>query len=95
MSIKQFADSDNMAVFTTSFVLNGKDITTVYHDKEDGAWQFMSSDKYENYETVAKIVCLSEIVEMDSTLLEIADLQLGYYAYRKSKSDSWVIKPNS
>ena len=94
MSKKQFADSGNTAVFTTSFVLNGNDITTVYHDKEDGAWQFMSSDKYENFETVAKVVSLNEIVEMDSSILEIADLPLGYYAFRKSKKDLWVIKPN-
>jgi hypothetical protein len=69
---KQFADADNRAVFTTTFVLyEKKDITTVYHDKDDGAWQFMSDDKYENFETVAKIVLLHEIVEMDSTVLEI------------------------
>jgi hypothetical protein len=95
MSKKKFADADNTAVFTTTFVLNGKDITTVYHDVDDGAWQFMSDDEFEGLGTVAKVVGLGEIVKMDSTLLEIADLPLGYYAYRKSRSDSWVIRPIS
>ena len=92
---KQFTDADNTAVFTTSFVLDGKEITTVYHDKEDGAWQFMSNDEIEDFEGVAKVVGLGQIVKMDNTLLEIADLPLGYYAYRKSKDAKWAIKPIS
>jgi hypothetical protein len=81
------------AVFTTKFVLDdNKIITYVTHDLEDGAWQFFSDDSFENFEEVAKIVGLQEIFDMDNTLLEIADLPLGFYATRKDKFDNWTIK---
>jgi hypothetical protein len=28
---------------------------------------------------------------MDETVLEVADLPEGYYAYRKTKNDKWTI----
>ena len=89
---KEFKDSPNTSVFTTKFVLDdNKTITYVTHDNEDGSWQFFSDDKFENFSEVAKIVGLKEIVKIDSTLLELADLPLGYYATRKHKTDKWNI----
>jgi hypothetical protein len=91
--VKSFEDSLNTAVFTTKFVVSEKKtITHVTHDKDDGAWQFHSNDNWENYEDVAMIVCLGEIIEMDKTILEIADLPYGYTANRKYLSDTWVIQ---
>ncbi len=96
MQLKQFKEAYNTAVFTTGFViLDKKDITSVYHDEDDGAWQFFSDDEFDNFETVAKVVCLGEIIEMDSTVLDLADLQEGYFAQRKSKADKWVIRKNT
>jgi hypothetical protein len=93
MTLKTFQDSLNTAVFTTKFVIvDKKDITIVRHEPEDGAWTFFSSDEYENYEEVAKIVGLGEIIKIDSTILEIADLPQGYYASRKSKLDKWKVE---
>jgi len=52
--LKKFEDSINTAVFTTTFVIKGrKDITYVTHEIENGAWQFFSSDTFDNYEDVA------------------------------------------
>ena len=48
-----------------------------------------------NFETLAKIVGLGEIIEMDNTLLDLADLQEGYFAQRKSKGEKWIIKENT
>ena len=88
-----FEESGRTAVFTTSFVLNdGKDITTVYHYEEDGAWQFSSSDHVKNFEEVARIVSLDEIVKIDNTLLEISNLPEGFMAFRTNKTDNWQIK---
>ena len=88
-----FKEAGNTAVFTTKFVLfDNKEITTVYHDEDDGAWQFFSDDHFDNYEDVAKIACLDEIVEMDETILELAEMPAGYYAFRKSKIDKWTIQ---
>ena len=93
MVSKKFKESDNTAVFTTKFVITDhKDITTVTHDKEDGAWQFFSNDHFDHLEDVAKVVALGEIIEMDSTLLDLADLPPGFSAHRKFKGDKWVRK---
>lgn len=90
---KKFAEKENTAVFTTKFVINeNKEITEVYHDIDDGAWQFFSNDKFENYAKVAMIVTLGQIIKKDITLLEISDLPLGYYAIRKAKGQKWTIK---
>lgn len=90
---KQFSDAPNTAVYTTKFVLNEKKaITYVTHEAEDGAWQFFSSDNFDSFEEVAKIVSLEQILKMDPTLSELADLPLGYIATRKDLKDKWKIK---
>lgn len=93
MTDKKFKEAGNTAVFTTKFVTTDKkDITTVTHEKEDGAWQFFSSDRFDNFEDVAKIVGLEEIIRTDSTILELADMPEGYSAHRKFKGDKWIIE---
>lgn len=90
--MKKFEDTLNTAVFTTKFVVkDGKDITYVTHDSEDGAWQFFSNDDFDNYEEVAMLVSLDEIIKIDKTVIEIADLPLGYFATRKTTKDGWMI----
>ena len=91
MENKRFKEADNTAVFTTKFVIiDKKDITTVTHEKEDGAWQFFSDDHFDNFEDVAKVVGLGEIIKIDSTLLELAGLPEGFAAHRKFKGDKWI-----
>ena len=93
MKVKKFSDPSNTAVFTTKFVTKDKkEIVTVTHDNEDGAWQFFSSDQVTNLEDVVKIVALGQIIKMDSTVLEIADLPLGFEAKRNFKGDKWIIE---
>jgi hypothetical protein len=89
----EFEATLDTAVFTTKFVLEDKrTITYVTHDFEDGAWQFFSNDSFVNFEEVVKIVGLKEIFDLDKTLLEIAELPLGFYATRKDKNDKWTIQ---
>src|SRR5450432_2879285 len=93
MTDKKFIEASNTAVFTTKFVTtDNKDITYVTHDKDDSAWQFFSSDKIDNLEDVAKIVGLGQIIKIDSTILELADMPVGHSAYRKLKGDKWIIE---
>ena len=93
MANKKFKESDNTAVFTTKFVIiDKKDITTVTHEKEDGAWQFFSSDHFDHFEDVAKVVGLGEIIKIDSSILELADMPEGYIGHRKYKGDKWIIE---
>jgi hypothetical protein len=93
MTNMKFKEKDDTAVFTTKFVIiDKKDITTVIHEKEDGAWQFFSNDHFDNFEDVAQIVGLVEIVQLDSTILELADMSEGFEAHRKFKGDKWIIE---
>lgn len=89
--MKTFEDSLNTAVFTTTFVVKDKSVITyVTHDEEDGAWQFFSNEHFDNYEDVVMIVGLGEIIEIDESLLDIADLPLGFIATRQSRNNNWV-----
>lgn len=93
MENKKFKESGNTAVFTTKYVvIDKKDITTVSHEKEDGAWQFFSDDPLDNFEDVVKVVGLGEIIKLDSTVLELADMPEGFTAKRKHKGDDWIIQ---
>lgn len=93
MKQKQFAEAHNTAIFTTKFVItDNKEITEVYHEWEDGAWQFFSDDSFDDYRKVIMVVCLGEIVRHDDTILEIADIPPGYYAHRKFKGDIWIVE---
>ena len=93
--MKNFKDSLDTAVFTTIFVVTDKkEVTYVTHEFEDEAWQFFSDDQFEDYEKVSMIVGLGEIIDLDKTLIEIADLPLGYIATRQSIRDKWTIEQN-
>ena len=93
MTQKKFTEGENTAVFTTKFVIaDHKEITEVHHDEDDGAWQFLSDDKFDDLSKVAKLVGLGQITKIDSTLFEIADMPIGYVAHRKFKGDKWVIE---
>jgi len=92
---KVFPDSLNTAVFTTKFVVHDrKEITYISHDFEDGSWEFYSDDNFDNYEDIVLILSLDEIIQLDISLLEVADLPLGFVATRRSKADDWTITKN-
>lgn len=89
----EFNEPLDSAVFTTKFVLEeNREITYVTHEEEDGAWQFFSDDEFEDFEKVARIIALGEIIEMDKSILALAEMPKGYYAYRKFKESNWEIK---
>jgi hypothetical protein len=89
------SNQNDTAVFTTKFVIEDKKtITHVSHEIEDGAWQFFSDDKFDDFSTVARVVGLNEIISLDSTLKDLLDLEPGYIATRKSLSAKWKIRKN-
>jgi hypothetical protein len=88
-----FDISLNTAVFTTSFVIyERKPITCVYHHSEDGAWEFLSADEFDDIEKIAKIVALEEIIDIDSSIIELSQMQEGFFASRRASIDIWEIK---
>ena len=82
-----FLDPQNVAVFTTGKVVSeNHPILYVCHD-DDGAWQFHTG--MDVNEGDAKIVALREIVRRDLSILDLADLPIGWIATRKSQNDDW------
>jgi RNAse (barnase) inhibitor barstar len=83
-----FDQPPNCATVTTSHVMkDGQLITHVYHDEDDHGWQF----HYPGEKSMADsmLVALKEVIDLDVTLLELADLPPGWMASRASKADSW------
>jgi len=87
-----FDDPRNLATFTVDEVLSGaKPILHVSHDVSDGGWQFLTGEPVELEH--AKLVCLADVVELDPSLAEIADLRLGWSAHRESVAAPWQRTP--
>lgn len=83
-----FTDPKNVATITTKDVIDRtKQIKYVSHDEEDGMWQFHSGELVK--EEDGRIVSLQEISIIDSTIMEIADLPLGWIAIRDNIKDNW------
>ena len=86
----KFNESQNTMVITTEKIIKGENnILYVFHE-EDGMWQFLDGGTVA--EEDARIVGLGEIVTIDNTVMQIANLPLGNIAYRETKKDSWNIK---
>ena len=87
-----FADPKNVAVFTVrQIVRGGESILRVSHDSDDGAWQFLQCGTPEEQD--AMIIALEEVVNLDPTVTELADLPLGWRAWRRKKGDTWQREP--
>ncbi len=65
----------------------------MFHHEEDGAWEFIGVSSYEEQDYI--VVSLEEIIMLDNTVLEIADLPLGHEAYREKRNRPWVISQSS
>ncbi len=91
--MKAFREKADTLVFTTKFVMyEGKLITYAAHDKADGAWQFLSDDEIPNMQDFAMLVTLAQILKVDNTILDLADLPLGSCALRTNVGDKWKIE---
>lgn len=63
-------------------------ILLVSHDADDHAWQFIGTSHASMAD--AMLVALEEIVRVDPTVLEVADLPTGWKATRESIGGTWV-----
>ena len=86
-----FSDPPNVAVFTTTQILDGTDVVTyVSRDERDGSWQFLGESIEE---ADARVVALRTLLDADSTLAGIAGLPLGYVATRMIRGGEWSYQP--
>lgn len=83
-----FTSPENEAAFTVGKIVNReKPILLVHHDEEDGSWQFLTGEPFDMSD--AKIVGLGEIAKIDPSVLELADLPIGWSASRQTLKDCW------
>jgi hypothetical protein len=86
----KFRDPPNVAVIASrKAVTGGEWIARVSHDAEDGGWQFHIADTGPLNDADAMVVSLRNIVQLDESVTELADLPLGWHAWRDSKVTPW------
>jgi hypothetical protein len=87
----KFQDPPNLAVIVNRKIINFGDwISYVSHDADDGGWQFHSIEEMSQND--AAVVSLISICNLDSSIAELFDLPLGWYAWRDSPFSSWKRK---
>ena len=85
-----FDQAPDVAAFTTSQVLDLHfPILQVTHYEDDHSWAFLCG-RTDDYEKDGRLVCMSEVLNLDKTLTEVADLPPGWSASRIDKDSEWV-----
>ena len=87
-----FSDPPNVATITVRQIVVGQaPILLVTHDVDDGGWQFLTGGSFSTADGM--IVGLGEIVKLDSSVEELADLPIGWRAWRASPTGEWMREP--
>jgi hypothetical protein len=90
-----FEDPPNVAVITTRAIMHSGDwIALVSHDEDDGAWQFLGPGGASQTDE-AMVVGLRSVLEKDGSIAELADLPLGWQAWRNSPEAPWKRAPHA
>ncbi len=85
-------DPPNVAVIATREIIDGSQwIALVSLDDEDGDWQFIGSCGAQMDE--AMVVALRTVFERDPIIAELADLPLGWKAWRDGPGAPWQRGP--
>lgn len=88
----QFTEPQNVAVITIrQIVREGRPILHVTHDRDDGGWQFLGAEDANTAD--AMVVALREIVKLDPSVQQLADLPPGWHAWRRAPQESWQRSP--
>jgi hypothetical protein len=87
-----FEDPRNVATFTVREIVEGASpVLLVNHDNDDGAWQFLTGSEVSTSDLM--IVGLGQMVKLDPSLEQLADLPLGWRAYREGPGKPWNREP--
>ncbi|MGP0062733.1 MAG: hypothetical protein ACLQGP_03905 [Isosphaeraceae bacterium] len=83
-----FEDPEETEVICLHRILRGaSSLLLVTHDEDDGSWQFLDGEHV--FEEDAAVVGLGEMVQFDPSLIELADLPTGWYAWRSTLDRPW------
>jgi hypothetical protein len=84
----KFSDPPHTGVFLSKAVHEGNEVVNfVSHDADDRAWQFLGDSMSDSG---AVLVCFHHPIDSDSSLKELADLPVGWYAERAAPGAPWV-----
>ena len=89
-----FDNPPNCAVFVTREVMDREEpILLATHEDGENSWSFIGTTNgmLEN----CRILALHEAADLDSSLFTLADLPIGWRAYRSSPEDAWTREPIS
>jgi len=87
-----FTDPPNVGIVTVRQIMNGeRSVLLVCRDEGDGSWQFLTGDEFKMED--ALLVALHSVVELDSSLYELADLPAGWNARRERPGSPWRREP--
>jgi hypothetical protein len=88
-----FSDPPNVTTITTRQVLDeGYPILVVTHDEDDGGWQVLCGTT--NDPKDGRVVGLDCMYERDPSIGELADLPLGWKAWREATDRDWIREAN-
>ena len=76
-----------------SIVHGGEPILFVSHDIDDHGWQFLGLEDAD--EADACLIALEEVVALDRSMLELADLPPGWCAWRADRASPWQRAPEA
>ena len=84
----KFPDPPHTRVFLSKTVEAGEEaVTYASHDASDGTWQFLGDRMRDGGGPV--ISCFHHPIDRDPSLKELADLPLGWYAFRDTPTSPW------
>lgn len=87
----KFTDPPNLGVYALADVLEQPaSLRSVIHEVV-GDWQFL--DGHDVGDRDAKLVCLKDVVALDASISELADLPLGWCATRGASGTAWAREP--
>ena len=86
-----FDQPRNCAVVTVKAIIYGElPILYVSHEEDDYGWQFLHDNPVSMGDV--SVVALREILELDPSILKLADLPAGRVATRRSVRSEWERK---
>jgi hypothetical protein len=78
----------DIAITTRQVMRECWPILLVTHDADDGAWQFVNGRGDTDTDS-AMVVKATRIAELDPAVAELADLPLGWRAWREASDKPW------
>jgi len=90
---KQFNESLNTAVLTSKYVMSRESPIVYIAHHDDGTWEFWGKEIIDEAEIM--VVSLGQIIQVDPSVLDVADLPVEFNAIREKEKSPWNIVPKN